>query len=356
MNEPVFNGILLALEAGVLAAAASLGSSRHVLVALLGLVATGAAAALAPHFVEGGHGGFFALRLLAWVVFVHAPLLLGTAAALVDGHSPRLGLALGGAALALAGVGLDAFLVEPFRLQVVHYAFEHPRAPQPLRIALVADIQSARIGDHERAALEAMAAAAPDLVLYAGDYIQLGDETQRQHEQEQLRALLASLDLKPRFGQWAVRGDADGSDWTRAFEGLPVVCATSTTTVELAPGLSLSLLSKADGHSPTTRLAAVDGLHLALAHGPDFALSPDVHADLLLAGHTHGGQVRLPFVGPLVTLTRIPRAWASGLTPLGPGRALVVSAGIGMERGLAPPLRFLCPPEIVIIDVRPAAP
>jgi len=93
---------------------------------------------------------------------------------------------------------------------------------------------------------------------------------------------------------------------------------------------------------------------VALGHRPDFALG-DVRADLLLAGHTHGGQVVLPFIGPPITLTAVPRSWASGRTELDGGRTLVVSRGVGMERGYAPRLRFGCPPEILVIDLVPSA-
>ena len=99
-------------------------------------------------------------------------------------------------------------------------------------------------------------------------------------------------------------------------------------------------------------MAPVDGFHVVFGHGPDFALGA-VDADLLVAGHTHGGQVRLPIIGPLLTYSTIPRAWAAGVTALSGGRTLVVSRGVGMERAHAPRLRFRCKPEIVIIDVLP---
>jgi hypothetical protein len=90
-----------------------------------------------------------------------------------------------------------------------------------------------------------------------------------------------------------------------------------------------------------------------LGHMPDFSLG-SVDADLLIAGHTHGGQVQLPLVGPLLTLSQVPRSWASGLTEIEPGKMLVVSRGIGMERGLAPRLRFLCRPQLVILELVPS--
>ena len=95
-----------------------------------------------------------------------------------------------------------------------------------------------------------------------------------------------------------------------------------------------------------------ESFHIAMGHSPNFSLG-QVEADLLIAGHTHGGQVQLPLVGPLVTLSQVPRSWASGVTEIEPGRTLIVSRGIGMERGNAPRMRFLCRPQLVILDLLP---
>jgi predicted MPP superfamily phosphohydrolase len=72
--------------------------------------------------------------------------------------------------------------------------------------------------------------------------------------------------------------------------------------------------------------------------------------DLALAGHTHGGQVVLPLIGPPFTKTRLARRYASGLNDYD-GIPIHVSPGVGMERGTAPQIRFLCPPEISVLDV-----
>jgi predicted MPP superfamily phosphohydrolase len=89
-----------------------------------------------------------------------------------------------------------------------------------------------------------------------------------------------------------------------------------------------------------------------IGHGPDFVLNlaGTGLVDLALAGHTHGGQVVLPFIGAPYTKTRIDRRYASGLNDYA-GIPIHVSAGIGMERGTAPQIRFLCPPEISVLDV-----
>ena len=75
-------------------------------------------------------------------------------------------------------------------------------------------------------------------------------------------------------------------------------------------------------------------------------------ADLVLAGDTHGGQVRLPFVGPLVRISRYGRYRDIGLHRVGK-TWLYINRGIGMEGGRAPRVRFRCRPEITLIEIAP---
>ena len=77
----------------------------------------------------------------------------------------------------------------------------------------------------------------------------------------------------------------------------------------------------------------------------------DSDVDLCLAGHTHGGQVNLPFIGALLNASKTPKDWAKGFTKFD-HTALNVSSGIGTERieGL-PPIRFNCPPTITIFKI-----
>jgi predicted MPP superfamily phosphohydrolase len=99
-------------------------------------------------------------------------------------------------------------------------------------------------------------------------------------------------------------------------------------------------------------LAAMDGRRadepcLALVHEPDLAFEArDCGAELILAGHTHGGQVRLPLLGAPYDLKMDPRiAVAAGFQRLEAG-LLHITAGLGHTI----PLRFLCPPEVVWLD------
>ena len=91
---------------------------------------------------------------------------------------------------------------------------------------------------------------------------------------------------------------------------------------------------------------------MAVVHSPDPA--PELAAlgwDLMVSGHTHGGQVRLPVVGALVTNSHMPRRIAAGLIRLGRMR-LHTSPGLGTSKYA--PFRFLCRPEAAILELRPA--
>jgi predicted MPP superfamily phosphohydrolase len=93
-----------------------------------------------------------------------------------------------------------------------------------------------------------------------------------------------------------------------------------------------------------------EGFRLVAYHTPDLVeeLAP-LEPDLYLAGHTHGGQVRMPFYGALLTMSRFDKKYEMGLHTVG-GTSLFVSRGIGFEPRM-PRIRFLCRPEIAVIDV-----
>ena len=106
------------------------------------------------------------------------------------------------------------------------------------------------------------------------------------------------------------------------------------------------------GHPSTER--ALDGLdedvcRVLLCHNPDYAeeMPARPRVDLMLAGHTHGGQVKIPF-GPRPRLPIDYKKYGAGLVR-GPHCPVYVTRGIGM---IAPPVRFNCRPEVAIITLR----
>ena len=122
-------------------------------------------------------------------------------------------------------------------------------------------------------------------------------------------------------------------------------------------GLPVELLGLDDAHISRQDLRvaprdATSRFGVAVMHSPDSA--PEIVAcgyRLVVAGHTHGGQVRLPLVGALVTNSHLPRRLVSGLIRLGDS-FLHVSPGLGTSKYA--PFRFLCPPEATLLELRRA--
>jgi predicted MPP superfamily phosphohydrolase len=104
--------------------------------------------------------------------------------------------------------------------------------------------------------------------------------------------------------------------------------------------------------SELVRTMPNDRLTILLHHTPD--LIPEAAAagfDLYLCGHTHGGQVRLPIYGALTTFSLYGKRYEMGTYVEG-GTTVFVSRGIGLEGWVLPRVRLLCPPEIVLVEVR----
>jgi uncharacterized protein len=317
------------------------------------IAAASVAAAAALLAVGLGDGRFGTLRLLAYGLFgFTAAVLAAGAAALARGHR-RYAMALAGGFLVIEAVAIDAFLIEPHWLDVRTVRLHSDKISRPIKIAILADLQTDEIGEYERSVLARVIDAQPDLILLAGDYIQDFDHAARRRLHRELRASLQAIDFGAPLGAYAVRGNVDSDGWTTSFEQTRVTTSRETRSFDVGE-LRIVALSVADSFAPNLSVSPSDRFQIVLGHCPNFALG-DVRADLLVAGHTHGGQVRLPGLGPIITLSRVPRGWAAGVADIGQGRTLIVSRGIGMERGPAPRLRFLCRPELVFVELLPAA-
>lgn len=231
----------------------------------------------------------------------------------------------------------------------------------PIRVGVLSDIQFERVGDHEGEAVADLMSQRPDVILLTGD-IHQGSRKTLSEELASIRDLLSGLHA--RGGVFAVQGDVEsvgevravtaGTD-VRVLENQVVRTTVGDRSLTIT-GLELAWRSAA-ARRATTRLEMSGGrgdVRLLVVHRPDavLRLPRDPRIDLTVAGHTHGGQVQLPHIGPLMTASHVPRRVAGGgLHSLG-GRRIYVSRGVGVERGQAPRLRFGARPEVSVVTLR----
>jgi len=314
-----------------------------------GLAALVLAVVLALTFEDRRFGAF---GLVAYGLFLHGTLVLGFSVPLLWRARPKTAATSGALGAIIALTAVDAFWIEPTWLEVSHVRMATPKVTRPVRIVVIADLQTDRFGSYEREVFRRAMQQEPDLILLAGDYLQA--EPQRREElNAQFNAFLRRLGFSAPQGAFAVEGNVDAPGWTAMFDRLPVTAVHRTESFDL-PELRLTCLSERDSFNPSLEVPAGEPgrFHVVLGHSPRYALG-QVEADLMIAGHTHGGQVCLPLIDSLVMPTGHSRRWTSGLSDLAGGRKLFISRGIGMERGPAPRLRFLCRPELAVIDLVP---
>jgi predicted MPP superfamily phosphohydrolase len=332
-------------------------------VAALGALAFGVASLIAPLL---GDVRFAQIRFLAQTLFGEGVLVL---AWLVVAWTRRRRWTASAAStallIALLAVYWDAYHHTPENLRVLHHVLDRTRSPQrgTLRVLHLSDLQVWRVGPYEARVVREAMDLQPDLILMTGDYVHPRLTGDGREISGRLRALLRREHLSAPLGVFAVGGDTDGGN-EQLFDGLGVRwLANEHAIVPLPRGMRLVLVgltrasSRMKGaHTPFAPVdrAPTGDLFFVMGHGPDYvmAVAGRRRIDLALAGHTHGGQVVLPFLGPPLVLTRLPRAYAAGGLTDYRGVPLHVSRGTGMERGSAPQLRFLCPPEICLIEVR----
>jgi predicted MPP superfamily phosphohydrolase len=275
------------------------------------------------------------------------------------------GLVLTAATLAAPLLAIYAKWVEPFdlRLEQARVALDEERAgTAPLRIGVLADLQATRVTDYERDAISRLLETAPDLVFVTGDVIQLRSRTRYEEVLPSFRELLSRLHAPG--GVYFVTGDTEkGPSVDELLRGTGIVrLENELVQVEIhdrrvtIAGLGLKAHTLEEGKALLRRLEEDPGeadLRLLLAHRPDtiFAMRDPSRVDLLVCGHTHGGQVQLPFLGPLLTGTGVPRHIAAGGLHEWRGRRIYVSRGVGVERAPAPRVRFLAPPEISLLTL-----
>jgi predicted MPP superfamily phosphohydrolase len=254
---------------------------------------------------------------------------------------------------------LYACWVEPARLGLTEFILRSPRLNgcPPLRLLHISDLHIERVTARERRLLRWVQQLAPDVIVITGDYLNISfthDET----AQRQTRQWLSSL--RAPGGVYAITGSPPVDPpqvVARLLEGLDLTWLRDEVT-ELAwhgrrvriAGLECGFDAQEDERRLRRLLngRAADDFTLLLYHTPDIMpAAVEAGVDLYLAGHTHGGQLRLPFFGAMVTASIYGKRYEMGAYRQG-DTLLYVSRGVGMEGKGAPRARFLCPPEVVL--------
>jgi uncharacterized protein len=260
--------------------------------------------------------------------------------------------------LAVGGAGYG-YLMEPNWFKVDTIRLKLPRLSRQfseLRVAQISDIHMGGWMNLERLqrVADLVIEEKPDLLLITGDFV-IGHSA-ADISQQSVQDLITGLSrLGTSFPTFAVLGNHDY--WTDVQLVRHIVSSsgitelTNTVFTLQRENESLHLCGVDDIWEGNARLDDViaqlndDGSAILLAHEPDFADTSAATGrfDLQLSGHTHGGQVVLPFIGPPI-LPYLGRKYPSGLYKIGE-MFQYTNRGVGMARL---PLRINCPPEITV--------
>lgn len=261
-----------------------------------------------------------------------------------------------GSALVIYG-----FWIEPLRLTVTHQKLVTPKlgTARPLRVLHLGDLHLERTTERERKLVAMVKSLKPDLILFSGDFLiysSVEDAVSQEHTREILRHLSAPL------GVYAVTGSPPVDKpqvVARLLKGLDIHWLRDERVTIMHEGVPIDIVGITCTHKPFVDAPRLDRLvkdkpdHFTILvyHTPDLAPeAAKLGIDLQVSGHTHGGQVRLPFFGALYTASLYGKHFEAGRYAIGKF-TLYVTRGLGMEGKGAPRVRFLCPPEVVLWEI-----
>ncbi len=252
--------------------------------------------------------------------------------------------------LLLAFSVIDATKIEPNFNQVTHHTIETPKLLPGARIRIVqlADIHLVKLGVREVQMMNRTAREFPDVIVLTGDH------SVDKSPQTVLHLKQIGIRLSKLAPTYAIEGNWDVELDMIALRQGGVHALNRWTVVSSRDGKASIALGEIPWFTkgvapPPRKLARL--YTVGLCHMPHkFDQAARAGYDLVLAGHTHGGQVRLPLFGALLPERRLVGKYQSGLYRRGES-LLYVSRGIGMEATPAPQVRFLCRPEVAVIDI-----
>ena len=246
------------------------------------------------------------------------------------------------------------FFIEPNKLNVTHYDITN-NALKGVRVVFVSDLH---VKPKDQAKLKKVVdkinSLEPDLILSGGDYIN-GEKEEETMPIEKIAETLKMASLGHKF--YTILGEHDLN-----FDKARIVKALTNNRIYVLSNMSRKLPVKnryiniigLEGESAGAReinkaLSTVQGPVVVLAHSPIVFSEVPSKIGLILAGHTHGGQVVIPPFGPMMMPENYKvKNYVHGLFEDG-NKKMIVTSGIGTSKKN---IRFNCPPEIVVIDFK----
>jgi len=252
------------------------------------------------------------------------------------------------------------FFIEPRTLKLRHVLLEAGTIETPLRIIILSDIHIG--GFHVPASripliVDIVNKHKPDIVLIPGDFINGHEKREVQSHafnQEIIKGLSSLRNIEAKFGTYASIGNHDvwyDADFVAANLRANGIKVLSNEAHVIGNGLCIVGLADHDTQSEDLNafLDCKGQTIIAMMHSPDSFKYLRSDTFLAVAGHTHGGQVNLPFIGRRVNAVSLGAEYSYGLLKFN-GITAYVTAGIGTS---ILPARFRSPPEIVLIEVTP---
>jgi len=255
--------------------------------------------------------------------------------------------------LSLGGLACMAYgmLVEPWSVRVTRLTLESPKLAGPVRVAHVSDVHLRRWSRVEDSLLDALRAIRPDLILVTGDFGAY--PTDVEDARRLIREMVSIAPVYCSRGNHEYRSACPmerlqglGERWLTGAKASVAVRGSRLEIVGVDAGDEKAVEALGRGLDP-------GAYSICLYHFPD--LVPGLGRlpyDLMLCGHSHGGQVRLPWFGAIVSMSRAGRRYTQGLFMDGKA-ASYVNRGVGSEAYGLPRLRFCCPPEVACITLEP---
>jgi predicted MPP superfamily phosphohydrolase len=255
------------------------------------------------------------------------------------------------------------FWIEPFQLKTTRMSLNTPKLQKgtSLKILHLGDLHFERHTIRETALLQKVEELKPDLILFSGDILNLS----YLHDQEAWQGARAIFQrLSAPLGVYLVTGSpaVDLKEiMPDLLADLPVILLRDKAVTIPVGSDQITITGGYCSHLPfedgpaleklTQDIDNRDSFKIFLYHTPDLApVAARLGYDLQLSGHTHGGQVCLPFYGALFTGSLYGKQFESGLYQMNEMK-LYITRGIGLEGAGAPRVRFLCPPEIILWEI-----